>query len=626
MRLLRCISLELEEFYDSDIPPYAILSHTWDKGQEVSFQEAIHLANAKESSLHAVDAAEKIKAKSGYHKIIQCARQAANDGLDYVWIDTCAIDKSSSAELSEAINSMYEWYQKSEVCYAHLADVLESRGEIEEQLAQSRWFRRGWCLQELLAPRRVRFFGRDWVYLGDKAGTVEHASSIIDLSRSISEITGIDGETLRDGNIERASVAKKMSWAARRQTSRREDMAYCLLGLFNINMPLLYGEGDKAFTRLQEEIIKTSADYSIFAWRNHKNEDPRVRYSGMLAPSVHAFVDAGSVIPVGTTRPYAMTNIGLRIELPLRNASSSRNRVICVLDCRFESGPSFQRLGVYLSEPWTFNSDIFSTSELEGRVHSSPLHELQGLARDNGESSPVATVELTVEESHRPRPALYVRNLPMPPDAKSTSLFLGTQQRLIYLRKIPIESHLRHNYPSQARELVRLWPLDAQGMAGIVLQPRRLGVDGLVLVLVEYQTEDEKPPYILQLATPGLFTQLSLSHLTTEKIAYMLSLCHTQGTAIQHGSSELNEPMWLTCKKAKRSFGDVLVVDLHDDLLNGLLAPGSIPAVTLSGVPTNRNSGAASQVKPLEGSVMPFSMCLRIQFSSRDEFNEYFGT
>ena len=139
MRLLRCISLELEEFYDSDIPPYAILSHTWDKGQEVSFQEAIHLANAKESSLHAVDAAEKIKAKSGYHKIIQCARQAANDGLDYVWIDTCAIDKSSSAELSEAINSMYEWYQKSEVCYAHLADVLESRGEIEEQLAQSRW-------------------------------------------------------------------------------------------------------------------------------------------------------------------------------------------------------------------------------------------------------------------------------------------------------------------------------------------------------------------------------------------------------------------------------------------------------------------------------------------------------
>ena len=163
--------------------------------------------------------------------------------------DLCCIDKTSSAELSEAINSMYRWYQESGVCYAYLADVPPNA------FSKSRWFTRGWTLQELIAPSTVIFLDQKWQEIGTKSS----------LQRVISEITGIPTDILLGGDLEDASIAQRMSWASKRETTRVEDAAYCLMGIFSIHMPMLYGEGERAFIRLQEEIMRVSDDHSLFA-------------------------------------------------------------------------------------------------------------------------------------------------------------------------------------------------------------------------------------------------------------------------------------------------------------------------------------------------------------------------
>jgi hypothetical protein len=271
MRLLNAQTREMKEFVsDNHVPPYAILSHTWGEGE-------ISLANWLSFP------AQKMKEMHGYRKIDFCCRQAIQDSLSWVWVDTyvsstrssfssvspsagingrdtrCCIDKTSSAELSEAINSMFRWYQQAAVCYVYLADASQCQNskEIETQISKSRWFTRGWTLQELLAPEKLLFFSEAWAPLGSK-------SSLRDL---VSQITGIEGKFLDRADLHTASVSKKMAWAANRQTTRTEDTAYCLLGLFDINMPLLYGEGKKAFQRLQEEIIRSYPyDHTLYAW------------------------------------------------------------------------------------------------------------------------------------------------------------------------------------------------------------------------------------------------------------------------------------------------------------------------------------------------------------------------
>ncbi|KAF2188751.1 HET-domain-containing protein, partial [Zopfia rhizophila CBS 207.26] len=145
MRLLRTKTLELSEFLGSNIPPYAILSHTWG-AEEVSFDD---MNGDRGTTL----------TKAGYRKIRQCCEKALLDGFDYLWVDTCCIDKRSSVELSEAINAMFKWYQNSAVCYAYLADVPSREEPTSKNIAfaASRWFTRGWTLQELIAPLRVHF-------------------------------------------------------------------------------------------------------------------------------------------------------------------------------------------------------------------------------------------------------------------------------------------------------------------------------------------------------------------------------------------------------------------------------------------------------------------------------------
>jgi len=354
MRLLHSKTLRLREFIEDDsIPPYAILSHTWGQ-DEVTYQD-MSVSGAKE--------------KAGYAKIGHCCSQAAEDGFEWTWIDTydflvmpetgnaktanlyrCCIDKSSSAELSEAINSMFRWYQNAGVCYAYLADVSKDfhpRNKSSE-FSKSRWFTRGWTLQELIAPSRVIFYSRDWHALGMKD----------QLSDLVMKITGIDLEVLRGQDLVFSSISKRMSWAAHRKTSRIEDIAYCLLGIFDVNMPLLYGEGKKAFLRLQEEILKSSNDQTLFAWglpstaatlesflegaeqfdqlrrqRAASSNDYRVRtlgrplLRGLFAESPLDFANGASIAafqhwPAFNTKvPPIATNSGIRIELPLAQSS-----------------------------------------------------------------------------------------------------------------------------------------------------------------------------------------------------------------------------------------------------------------------------------------------------------------
>ena len=222
----------------------------------MDYDEIVELAKMDE------EIRDEIRQRDGYRKILDSCKQAEKDRYEWLWVDTCCIDKRSSAELTEAINSMYRWYENAQICYAYLHDVHDPCLPIvwnNKRYANGwpEWFSRGWTLQEMIAPSNVQFFNTEWRTIGDKrtlAGTLE-------------EITGVPEHILTDGlSGDRPCVAQIMSWAANRTTTRVEDRAYSLMGLLGVNMPMLYGEGKKAFHRLQLEIIRTSNDQSIFAW------------------------------------------------------------------------------------------------------------------------------------------------------------------------------------------------------------------------------------------------------------------------------------------------------------------------------------------------------------------------
>ncbi|KAI1164007.1 hypothetical protein F5B18DRAFT_291407 [Nemania serpens] len=301
MRLINTTTLELKEFFGEDIPAYAILSHVWG-ANEVSYHEWM----ARQDPV--------VNSKSGYVKIIGTCKLAIRDRLDWLWVDTNCIDKTSSAELTEAINSMFKWYADSKICYAYLNDVtVGSDANWAGKFRKSRWFTRGWTLQELLAPERLTFYSHEWRRLGDRSDSW--------LSRIISEITSIEASYMTgDTQLKMASAAKRMSWLSRRVTTREEDIAYCMLGIFEVNMPLLYGEGARAFIRLQEEIIKISNDHSLFCWSF--NWSVPSSWVSILAPSPRAFTHSADYVPKEVDESltaYSMTNLGLSIQLPIIN-------------------------------------------------------------------------------------------------------------------------------------------------------------------------------------------------------------------------------------------------------------------------------------------------------------------
>ncbi|KAN0078853.1 HET domain containing protein [Elaphomyces granulatus] len=240
MRLLKVnntgeFSLTKDLLVSDDIPRYAILSHTWGADtEEVSFKDMMDGTG---------------KRKTVYDKIRFFGEQAGRDGLQYFWINTCCIDKPSSSELQEAINSMFRWYRDAAKCSVYLADVKSSQLPWELSFRKNRWFTRGWTLQELVAPVIVEFFSEEGEQLGNKKA----------LERHIHEVTGIPVKALRGSPLCDFSIPERMLWAEKRETTRKEDKAYSLLGIFDVYMPLIYGEGrENAFKRLREEMDNTA--------------------------------------------------------------------------------------------------------------------------------------------------------------------------------------------------------------------------------------------------------------------------------------------------------------------------------------------------------------------------------
>jgi hypothetical protein len=245
MRLLKCppgdSGFELTTFHDDPEVLYAILSHTWVIDREVTYKELVEKTGTS---------------KDGYEKLRFCSERAAADGLNYFWVDTCCIDKATSDEMSTAINSMFRWYQRATKCYVYLTDVSVPeevtnaeafRTSWEQGFRHSRWFTRGWTLQELLAPASVEFFSREGKFLGSR----------ISLEQEIHEITGIPTKALRGQKLSEFSVEERMRWARKRTTTVKEDRVYCLLGIFGVFLPLIYGEREgHATLRLTEEIQK----------------------------------------------------------------------------------------------------------------------------------------------------------------------------------------------------------------------------------------------------------------------------------------------------------------------------------------------------------------------------------
>jgi len=307
MWLIDTRTLKLCEFVGADnIPQYAILSHTWGD-DEVTFQDMTS----------PVMPLAVLEAKKGYTKIARtCHLARFRDCLRYAWVDTCCIDKSSSAELTESINSMYQWYADAAVCYVFLQD-FEPGATPSIALKSCRWFTRGWTLQELLAPETLIFLDRQWNQIGTKLHLIE----------DIHDITNIGQAVLRGAmKATDCSVAQRMAWASSRKTTRVEDTAYCLMGLFQVHMPLIYGEGRMAFRRLQEEIIKRSNDLTIFAWETQNEpssaDADHYRFTSIFAKSPDLFTDPWTCVSPGTTwsdfPEFAVTNTGLMCSAGLR--------------------------------------------------------------------------------------------------------------------------------------------------------------------------------------------------------------------------------------------------------------------------------------------------------------------
>ena len=349
MWLINIDTLKLEEFFGEKAPSYAIISHTWGE-TEATFTEWRKSKKIKR---------ELSKHRPGYLKIIDACQFVKSKLCDvrYLWIDTACIDKRSSADLSEAINSMFAWYKNSAICLVYMADVnlpLEwdwvhpsQAGKpstsfflpniIRQPFLSSRWFTRGWTLQELLAPKKLWYISKNWKIIGSHDEMIHYTSEASDIPADV-----LRGET----PLNQITVAQKMAWAARRQTTRTEDQAYCLMGIFNVSMPLIYGEGSKAFLRLQEAIIKESHDHSIFMWDGEGRPQA-------LAPSPSAFGAAcrsatsspskstgfsTSPLYLVKTDPYYITNIGVCMTLPIIPTADDQV-FIAILEC---SAPSPQ--------------------------------------------------------------------------------------------------------------------------------------------------------------------------------------------------------------------------------------------------------------------------------------------
>lgn len=376
MRLINVDTHALENFGPSTLtPPYAILSHTWST-EEVSFAD------------WQADPSEH-EGKLGYAKAVEACRQAQQDGLNYVWVDTCCIDKANNTELSESINSMYKWYELAKVCYVHLADVqveaAESDGMLPadsahtsttstlRDLRRCRYFSRGWTLQELLAPHTVRFYASNWTFLGELEGK---------LAQVISKRTGIDVLLLtHHKKLDDFSIPQKLSWASLRETTRVEDRAYSLLGLLHVSLDMRYGEGDRAFYRLQQEILKQPHGLSVLAWLYTDDKRP----TDLLASSPDDFADSSDMIfdaSMSLGSEIWTTSAGIKGTVTVvepRGQHTSFEPEFVVLGCHYElSDENMLALRVARNPTSDESSGVVYTVDIleDGRMASAAMTRL----------------------------------------------------------------------------------------------------------------------------------------------------------------------------------------------------------------------------------------------------------
>ncbi|TRX87731.1 hypothetical protein FHL15_011381 [Xylaria flabelliformis] len=280
---------------------YAVLSHRW-VGQEITYDQL-------KDEIEGLRLNTALARTPQLDKIRRATETARNLGIKWIWIDSCCINRANAIEETESINSMLKWYSDAKICITYLDDVQnhEHYGEALspkclgslERDSPSIWFSRGWTLQELLSPQDIRFYDKDWNFIGTK----------MTLAGVLEEITGIDKCYLtREKHFETACITTKMSWMAGRTTTRVEDIAYSMLGILNINMTTQYGEGLRAFNRLQQALLSTSGDESHFSWKMpDRNTRSRFIYGvdqyivweadewSLLGPSPDWFKDSGNM-------------------------------------------------------------------------------------------------------------------------------------------------------------------------------------------------------------------------------------------------------------------------------------------------------------------------------------------
>jgi hypothetical protein len=412
MRLINTTTQTLDEFESAETPPYAILSHTWTK-EEITYQD---LAHERRSGKEA-----------GYAKLDNGCKVAAAAGFGYLWLDTCCIDKTNNVELSEAINSMFQWYKRAGTCFAYLADVpaCPNPTHDDSHFSRSKWFTRGWTLQELLAPSQIKFLADDWTEIGDRTK----------FCLLISDITGIPTSFLLGKDLGHASVAMRLSWASCRKTTKAEDIAYCLLGIFDIQMPLLYGERKfGAFRRLQQEIMKTSDDQSVFAWMKDSSDtdshDILVRQKfTMLAESPSAFKNSGDVVetkaPVvrgylnGIRTPTVFNNKGLHLSLPI--IKKEDRKVLAILNCADIRDEGDQRIAIWLRDVST-NGGRYIRIERQ-KLERIPLSTVLKSARYASISSPIGEDEDVTNKGSKSTPRTPFYSEPVP-------IFISAEEHL----------------------------------------------------------------------------------------------------------------------------------------------------------------------------------------------------
>ncbi|PIL33523.1 hypothetical protein GSI_04146 [Ganoderma sinense ZZ0214-1] len=326
MWLLSTDRAELHHFSSPELVPggYAILSHTWGD-YEQNFQDTPKAPLQRSNST----SHEANPRNLATPKVYQSCILAERHGYRWIWNDTCCIDKTSSTELSEAINSMCRWYSFAEVCFVYMADVgSDDTLEAPDSAFRNAWWHsRGWTLQELIAPSVVIFVSRNWKTIGNK----------IELAHLLQDITGVPWQVLTgEEHYSSSSIAKRMSWASRRSTTRVEDEAYSLMGLFDVNMPPIYGEGRRAFQRLQQEIMRQSSDTTLFAWGGFTIHSDRV--DPLEQEKIHELLNTSSQNHI-----YLLADSPKRFSKPwqqtLRYTPATKDPLQPYLDWQWDTNP-----------------------------------------------------------------------------------------------------------------------------------------------------------------------------------------------------------------------------------------------------------------------------------------------